>query len=266
MGKYSVLCLNGGGVRGSLQVGALAEYGELDFQDGVYGISIGAVLASLIAFGFTIPELTHMCKTYLYLDTLLDVPRLEALVQLPTAMGLDSGERAHSTLREIFATKGLNLDTLTVGDADLPLYIVASDLTHYKSIVFNVTVPLWDAIRSSIALPVIFTPHIIRGRTFVDGGVLCKNISKHVPGPHRAKALYLLCNNSPTITTFPSFLHTVIHAPTVQEFAGLQKSYPQNVCIITESTTDMLDIRPDVDYLLECGRLSYRGFLAKSGS
>lgn len=264
MGKYSVLCLNGGGVRGSLQVGALQEYGDLNFPDGVYGISIGAVLASLIAFGFTIDELTHMCKTYLYLDTLLDVPRLDTLLQLPTTMGMDSGERAHATLREIFATKGLNLDTLTVGDSELPLYIVGSDLTKYKSVIFNETVLLWDAIRASISLPVIFTPHVIRGRTFVDGGVLCKNISKHVPRLHRSKALYLLCNNTPTISSFPSFLHTVVHAPTVQEFAELQKEYPENVCVITESTTDMLDVRPNVDYLLDCGRSSYRSFLSKS--
>ena len=66
MDKYTALCLNGGGIRGALHVGALRAFGtqhlhEL-FPDGVYGISIGAVVCALIAFEFTLDEIANMSR------------------------------------------------------------------------------------------------------------------------------------------------------------------------------------------------------------
>ena len=63
--KYTSLGLNGGGMRGSLQIGALQELAEQEdekqlsniFTDGVYGISIGALIATMIAFEFSVVEL-----------------------------------------------------------------------------------------------------------------------------------------------------------------------------------------------------------------
>jgi predicted acylesterase/phospholipase RssA len=262
MGKYSVLCLNGGGVRGSLQVGALLEYGDLHFPEGIYGISIGSVIAALIAFQFTLEELEDLCYNCLNLNTLLNVPRLDTLLKLPSTMGMDTGEKAYQKFKEIFAKKNLDLDTLTIGDAHYPLYIIGSDLTFFKSVVFNETVPLWDAIRASISLPILFTPHVIRGRTFVDGGLLCRNIAKHVPVPHREKALFLLCNNNPEVKDISSYMKSIVHSPCVMESRALQKIYPKNVCMLTESNTDVLDIDVDVNALLEHGRQSYRNFLS----
>ena len=55
-----ILALNGGGMRGGLQVGALAELARQTgeptvhklFPGGVYGISVGAIVGSYVAFGF----------------------------------------------------------------------------------------------------------------------------------------------------------------------------------------------------------------------
>ena len=51
---FRKLALSGGGMKGILHIGALLElqkYQKLDFPEGIYGSSIGAVIATYIAFG-----------------------------------------------------------------------------------------------------------------------------------------------------------------------------------------------------------------------
>ena len=271
MSKFSILCLNGGGVRGLLQVGALQEIAKEEelytiFTDGIYGISIGSIIGSLIAFKFSISEIVELAHQ-LQLDELIEPPRLEHILNIQVRKGLDNGERVYAFLKNVFAKKGLNLDTLCIGDAEVPLYIIASDLSNTKIVIFNESVRVWDAIRASISLPLIFTPHVLNGRVFMDGAVLCKNIVKMVPKSQRSKMLALLCVNSTVDTSSTSKLMShVIHAPSIAETKWSSAHYPQNVCRLTESSTSMLDFHPNVSELLELGSRIYRLFLSESSS
>ena len=53
---FSILALGGGGLKGYLEIGAIEEleehYGKLHetFHEGVYGCSIGSIIATCIAF------------------------------------------------------------------------------------------------------------------------------------------------------------------------------------------------------------------------
>lgn len=271
MGKFSILCLNGGGVRGILQIGALQEIskeGELHtiFTDGIYGISIGSIIGTLIAFKFSISEIVELAHQ-LHLDELIEPPRLEHILNIQVRKGLDNGERVYFFLKNVFAKKGLNLDTLCVGDAKVPLYIIASDLTNTKTVIFNESVRLWDAIRASISLPLIFTPHILKDRIFMDGAILCKSIVKMVPKQQRSKMIALLCVN-PTVDTSSTskLMSHVIHAPSIAETKWASSHYPQNVCRLTESSTGMLEFRPNISELLELGSSIYRFFLSESSN
>lgn len=267
MKQPTVLCLNGGGIRGALQIGALLELGSHHFPDGIYGISIGSVIGSLLAFRFTPTEIEACASELLRLEDLLDPPRLQTVLELPNRMGLDTGERIHNCLRSIFATKNLNFDMLTIDNASVPLYIVASDITRCKTVVFDNWVRLWDAIRASISLPLVFTPHIIQNRVFMDGAVLCKNILKMVPSSERENALVLLCDNtSPNIETPTKLMQRVLHAQSTVEMKWMCTRYPKNVCVLTETSTGMLDLAPDIPNLIETGRLLMRDFLSKSGT
>lgn len=274
MSKFSILCLNGGGIRGMLQLGALLEvsrrYGvdqlSTIFTDGIYGISIGSIIGTLIAFNFSIHELVETAKE-LHLDELIEPPRLEHILNIQSRKGLDNGARVYAFLANVFRKKGLDLETLTVGDASVPLYIIASDLTNSKNIIFNESVRVWDAIRASISLPIVFTPHILKGRLFMDGAVLCKNILKMVPKSQRSNALVLLCvNTNYDTSSTTSLMSHVIHAPTNVETSWSKQKYPQNVCLLTETTTGMLDFNADVSTLLERGSSVYRLFCAESRS
>lgn len=59
------LALGGGGAKGILHVGALQELSKrqpLDFPKGVYGSSIGSILATYIAFGLPIDNTVPLLK------------------------------------------------------------------------------------------------------------------------------------------------------------------------------------------------------------
>lgn len=272
MSKFSILCLNGGGVRGVIQIGALLEFSKTVgetmlhqiFTDGVYGISIGSIICTLIAFKFDINEMVEMSRN-LRMDELIEPPRLDHILNIQLRMGLDNGERILAFLRSIFHKKGLDFESLSVGDASIPLYIIASDITKTKTVIFNESVRIWDAIRASISLPIIFTPHVLKGRIFMDGAILCKNILKKVPKRDRTKVLALLCVNANSDYSSTSKLMShVIHAPSIAETTWSQKKYPQNVCLLTESSTGMIELEPDVSRLLDVGSTIYRLFVAKS--
>lgn len=269
----TILCLNGGGVRGILQVGALQTMGidhlHTVFTEGVYGISIGAVICSLIAFRFSVSELVEFSYKLAHFHELLDRPRLDQLFSIQHRLGLDSGEIIHSTLKAIFQRKGLDIDTLKIGDAAIPLCIIASDITYCKPVIFRKDIRVWDAIRASISLPLVFTPHIIKGRVFVDGAVLCSNIVEIVPQQKRSRMIALLLHNNMTLPSIDTmnattFMNVVFNARTVIEFNKMVEEYPNNVCLLTETVTDLLELNLNVPYLLETGRDLYRRFLTKS--
>ena len=58
-----------------------------------------------------------------------------------------------------------------IEDLPIPLTIVASDVLARKEVWLN-RGDLFNAIRASIAVPTVFTPHTIKGRPLLDGGVL----------------------------------------------------------------------------------------------
>lgn len=271
MEKYTILCLNGGGIRGALQVGALKALGISDlhtcFPDGVYGVSIGAVTCALIAFKFTIDEIEHLTRDMFRIDMLLDQPRLQHFLDFEQRLGYDKGEKIYECLSKIFLLKNLNFSTLKIGDASVPLHIVASDITRCKSVIFNKTVRVWDALRASISLPLVFTPHTIKGRIFVDGAVLCKNILDAVPHHKKESVLYFALSNMASIEsetiTARRFMSYILHLPSVMVVKQLVLKHPHNVCILDDDT-GMLETNPNIDGMLAKGESLCRRFLSES--
>jgi predicted acylesterase/phospholipase RssA len=272
MTDFTILCLNGGGVRGSLQVGALKAFSEKVgntrlwevFIDGVYGISIGSILCSLIAFKFDITEIEEMTKELMNLSNVIEPLRLESIFELKTHLGFDMGAKVFNCLNTIFSKKSYDFKEMKIGDAEIPLHIIASDLTNCKSVIFNENVLLWDAIRASISIPIVFTPHQIKRRLFVDGAILCKNIVKEVPVSQRSRMLALLCDGSNPIETsdlkLNQYMSILLHAPSQVETKWSETQYPKNVCLLTEPSVDVLDFGADVTELIIIG---YRLFCAK---
>ena len=263
-----MLCLNGGGVRGALHMGALTAYeeagGRLHFKDGVYGVSIGAVLASMIAFGFSLAEIRiHMEE--LRFDRLLQPPRLQQFSTLFARFGFDTGTIVYRRIKHIFASKNLDIDTLRIADANMPLYIIASDITRNKTVIFRKSIRVWDALRASVSIPLLFTPHRIAGRLFVDGALICKNIVACVPEHLKKSALICLIDSSEhrNPTSLVEFIRKCMEAENNQEIDRTAKLYPNNVCRLTDTRTNVVELCPDLDGLCQTGLLSARHFFAK---
>lgn len=157
-GEPVALVLGAGGARGFAQIGvieALQERG-LDIV-AVAGSSIGALVGGLYASG----------QLPVFRDWLLAMSRNDMLRLLDPVFGkpaLFGGDRLIHTLRE-------SIGSPRIEDLPIDFTAVAVDLLRQREVWLREG-DLWDAIRASIAIPGVLTPHVVHGRELVDGGLL----------------------------------------------------------------------------------------------
>jgi len=260
-----ILALNGGGIRGALQVGALMELSIplLEaFKDGVYGISVGAIIAAYIAFGFTPADLSEIFKEWI--DVPLTPPSISALstAYATSKGGLDDGSIIRERMRRDFAKKGLDFDTLRIRDAHIPLHVIATDVENVRSVIFGRSMRVWDAVRASFSLPLIFEPHAIDGKLFVDGAILCTDISHCIPAGDRPNAFFLLTTRS---IPSESYFEVVWSGPSTRASYDIQKRYPDRTCLIVDNETPTFDMWSNTERVtatIERGRAAMRKFLS----
>lgn len=121
------------------------------------GSSMGALVAGMHAAG----------KLTAYRDWAVSLQRGNLLRLLDFAFGhpgLIRGDRLMGVLKSLIGEHQIE---------ELPVRFtaVATDLGAQREVWLN-RGPLFDAIRASIAIPMLFTPHHLDGRELVDGGLL----------------------------------------------------------------------------------------------
>ncbi|VAX10217.1 FIG00613342: Bacterial patatin-like phospholipase domain containing protein [hydrothermal vent metagenome] len=157
-GKTVSLVLGSGGARGFAHVGVIEWLLDNGYDiRSIAGSSMGALVGGIYAAG----EL-QIFKQWILALTRTDVIRF--LDFSFSSEGLFKGERIISVLKELVGEHNIE---------DLPVNFtaVASDIERQKEIWLS-DGPLFDAIRASIAVPTIFTPHEYRGLRLLDGGLL----------------------------------------------------------------------------------------------
>lgn len=152
------LALGSGGARGMAHIGVIQWLEKHDFEIvSIAGSSIGALIGGMHAAG----------KLQDYRDWVTNLERSNVLRMLDLSFsrsGLFKGDKVINLLQEM--TGELNIEDLAI-----PFTAVATDLNRERAIWLNKG-PLFDAIRSSIAVPSVFTPHKHMGRWLVDGGLV----------------------------------------------------------------------------------------------
>jgi predicted acylesterase/phospholipase RssA len=87
--------------------------------------------------------------------------------------GFYTGAGIEEYLREVFSGDD-RVDDFRLLQNEL--YLAATDLDTCQRIVFGAEgwddVPISSAVRASAALPMLYKPHVIKGREFIDGGVV----------------------------------------------------------------------------------------------
>lgn len=156
--KTVSLVLGAGGARGLAHIGVIQWLTENGYTiRSISGASMGALIGGVYAAG----------KLATYAEWVLALERIEVLQLLDPAFGregLFKGERIIGLLREL------------IGDSEireLPVSYtaVAMDIDTGKEVWLREG-KLFDAIRASMAIPLLLTPFRIGGRTLVDGGLV----------------------------------------------------------------------------------------------
>ena len=154
----AALVLASGGSRGLAHIGAIEVLEERGFEiTSVAGASMGALVGGLYAAG-GLDAFKEWMKT---------VDRMKVLFLMDFTIGnggFVKGDKVISELESIIPDKRIE-------DLDIPFAAVATDIRHRKEAVFDKG-SLYDAIRSSISLPSVFTPNRIGNMLLIDGGVV----------------------------------------------------------------------------------------------
>ena len=152
------LVLGSGGARGLAHIGIIQWLEEQGYRiESLAGASMGALVGGIYAAGELNAYRSWVCA----------LSRGDVLRFLDFAFsagGLFKGDRIMETLREMV---GEHL----IEDLPISYTAVAVDIDRQREVWFS-RGSLFDAIRASIAVPSVFTPHRMRGMTLVDGGLL----------------------------------------------------------------------------------------------
>lgn len=154
----AALVLGSGGARGLAHIGVIEALQREGFRiAGIAGSSMGALVGGIHAAG----SLSN------YRDWICALQRSDVLRLLDFGFGVPGlirGERIIGVLRELVGEHAIE-------NLPIPFTAVATDLHAQREVWLN-RGPLFDAIRASIAIPGVFTPHRLNGRDLVDGGLL----------------------------------------------------------------------------------------------
>jgi NTE family protein len=158
MSKSVSLVLGSGGARGYAHIGAIQALVERGYKiKAISGSSMGALVGGLYASG--------KLDEYVKWVSELDVFSLLKLLDFSFAnSGMIKGEKIFAHIESI-------IGDVNIEDLSIPFTAVATDLNNQKSVWFQ-NGNLLDAIRASIAIPTVFTPKVIGGVSYVDGGIL----------------------------------------------------------------------------------------------
>ena len=240
------------------------------FHNGMHGVSIGSIITSMLAFGFSTGEIMKSLDSIMTITSTIAPVRLENLLKVPSQKGIDDGAQLKRSLIRLFALKGYEFETLYIRDALCPLRIYASDITRLKIVAFHPDVPLWDAIRASTSIPFVFIPHTYKGRVFVDGGLMVDSIMKCLAESHRHDSLHVYCSRDkgivdPKTLTFSEYSAYVMNANYTREHVEWEQKYPHNICVIRNNRIQALDFekaKQQKNELLQQGEHTMKTFLS----
>jgi hypothetical protein len=177
---FRKLGLGGGGVKGILHVGALrelAKYQPLNFPDGIYGCSIGSIMAAYISFGLPVDDkLIELTKKHLSSDKIIPNLSFKNITAGISEKGMFTMDLFRENVYELFNECGIDIKTKKISDAKMPLYIIASNITKGIPTIFTGDVLIIDALCCSCCMPGIFRPQEMYDQLYIDGDLFVPNI------------------------------------------------------------------------------------------
>lgn len=156
--KKAALVLSGGGARGLAHIGVIEELVKAGYEiSSISGTSMGAMVGGVYALG----KLEEF-KQWMYS---IDKKKIIHLIDFSfSTQGLVKGDKVLNSLREF-------IEDANIEDLPIPFAATACDLVNRKEVVFREG-SIYEAVRASVAIPLIFTPVKSGDGLLVDGGVM----------------------------------------------------------------------------------------------
>lgn len=150
------VALGGGAAKGVAHIGVLKalEDAQVDINY-IAGTSVGAMIAALYAFNVDI-------------ETIGDLARRLTMSKVTSFKLNKTGFFSTESLKDLMLEY---VGDVNIEDAAIPLSIVATDINSGEEIILT-TGSVADAVCASAAIPGIYIPVEINGRTLVDGGLV----------------------------------------------------------------------------------------------
>ena len=149
------LALSGGGAKGFAHIGVFKLLEECRLSPYIIvGTSAGSLMGALFADGYTADEIKELFTGREFSEF--------AQLQIPKS-GLFDSKRFRYFLKRHLRTKNIE-------DLKIPLVVMATDLDNGESHEFR-SGPIVDAVTASCSIPIIFSPVVINGVHYVDGGL-----------------------------------------------------------------------------------------------
>ena len=184
------LALSGGGARGLAQIGVLKVFEKHGILvDGIAGTSMGAIIGGLYAVGYTATEIETLARQIRWDELIQDTPPRKQLflgqkeeksrhiLQLRlTGFSLDirsaytAGQKLTTLIADLLLRGPHPLST-DFDSLQIPFRAVATDLVTGQKVVLR-RGSLVDALRASMAIPLLFTPVLVGEAMLVDGGLV----------------------------------------------------------------------------------------------
>ncbi|MCX7694146.1 MAG: patatin-like phospholipase family protein [Caloramator sp.] len=189
---YVDAVFEGGGVKGIAFLGAIKCLEERGYKfNKVAGTSAGAIVASLIAAGYSADELKQILFNFDFTkfqdkDLVQSIPLIGGILGLVVSKGIYSGDKFERWLKSLLEKKGrLKFKDFIKNDEPM-LKIIASDITKKDIVVLPddlkeygidpLEFEVAKAVRMSMSIPLYFKPVKLKVNEdihyIVDGGIL----------------------------------------------------------------------------------------------
>jgi len=184
----------GGGVKGIALVGALSAFESHGFKwCNLAGTSAGAIVASLLASGYSAAELKEIIGNLDYMkfqdaSAIGRIPLIGPVISLLYSKAVYKGDYFEEWLHGLLRERGVSTfrDLIKKEDDGTPfryrLNVITSDISNQRLVVLPSDLGTYGiepdqfsvarAVRMSMSIPLFFRPQKVAGSLFVDGGIL----------------------------------------------------------------------------------------------
>lgn len=151
------LALGAGVVRGMAHIGVIRSLRKNGIPvDLIAGTSAGAMVGACLAAGLPVDSIEEFARGLRWSRVATPV--------IPPGRAFFSNEKLAVLMEKILGGK-------TFGDLEIPLAVVAADASTGEEVVIREG-RVSDAVRASAAIPAVFEPVSLFGRTLIDGGTV----------------------------------------------------------------------------------------------